>query len=78
MEPFCSFTYIVSVEIVLHQMDGSNLAVESGCEDEFETTEQTVSVEFRLTTQGRTTPWSVMLRSLEPSDGGLIGDAPDA
>ncbi len=78
LEPFCSFTDIVSVEIVLHQMDGSSLAVESGCADEFETTEQTVSVEFRLTTQGRTTAWAVMLRSLEPSDGALIGDAPDA
>jgi len=78
LEPFCSFTDIVSVEIVLHQMDGSSLAVGSGCAEEFETTEQTVSVEFGLTTQGRTAAWSIMLRSLEPGDGSLIGDAPDA
>ena len=77
LEPFCSFTDIVSVEIVLHQMDGSSLAVGSGCADEFETTEQTVSVEFGLTTQGRTAAWTIMLRSLEPGDGSLIGDAPD-
>ena len=78
LEPFCSFTDIVSVEIVLHQMDGSSLAVGSGCAEEFETTEQTVSVEFGLTTQGRTAAWSIMLRSLEAGDGSLIGDAPDA
>ncbi len=78
LEPFCSFTDIVSVEIVLHQMDGSSLPVESGCADEFETTEQTVSVEFGLTTQGRTAAWTIMLRSLKPGDGSLIGDAPDA
>ena len=78
LEPFCSFTDIVSVEIVLHQMDGSSLAVTSGCADEFETTDQTVSVEFGLTTQGRTAAWTIMLRSLGPSDGSLIGDAPDA
>ena len=77
LEPFCSFTDIVSVEIVLHQMDGSSLPVGSGCAEEFETTEQTVSVEFGLTTQGRTAAWSIMLRSLEPGDGSLIGDAPD-
>jgi hypothetical protein len=78
LEPFCSFTDIVSVEIMLHQMDGSRLAVDSGCAEEFETTEQTVSVEFGLTTQGRTAAWSIMLISLEPGDGSLIGDAPDA
>ena len=77
LEPFCSFTDIVSVEIVLHQMDGSSIPVGSGCAEEFETTEQTVSVEFGLTTQGRTAAWSIMLRSLEPGDGSLIGDAPD-
>ena len=77
LEPFCSFTDIVSVEIVLHQMDGSSIPVGSGCAEEFETTEQTVSVEFGLTTQGRTSAWSIMLRSLEPGDGSLIGDAPD-
>ncbi len=77
LEPFCSFTDIVSVEIVLHQMDGSSLAVGSGCAEEFETTAQTVSVEFGLTTQGRTAAWSIMLKSLKPSDGALIGDAPD-
>jgi hypothetical protein len=37
-----------------------------------------VSVEFGLTTQGKTAAWAIMLRSLEPSDGDLIGDAPDA
>jgi len=78
LEPLCSFTDIVSVEIVLHQMDGSSLAVGSGCAEEFETTEKTVSVEFGLTTQGRTAAWSIMLRSLEAGDGSLIGDAPDA
>jgi len=78
LEPLCSFTDIVSVEIVLHQMDGSSLAIGSGCAEEFETTEQTVSVEFGLTTQGRTAAWSIMLRSLEAGDGSLIGDAPDA
>ena len=77
LEPLCSFTDIVSVEIVLHQMDGSSLAVGSGCAEEFETTAQTVSVEFGLTTQGRTAAWSIMLKSLKPSDGALIGDAPD-
>ncbi len=78
LEPFCSFTDNVSVGIVLHQMDGSSIAVGSGCAEEFETTEQTVSVEFGLTTQGRTAAWSIMLRSLKPGDGSLIGDAPDA
>ena len=78
LEPFCSFTSNVSVEIVLHQMDGSSLSVGNDCAEEFETTEQTVSVEFGLTTQGRTAAWSIMLKSLEPSDGTLIGDAPDA
>ena len=77
LEPFCSFTDIVSVGIVLHQMDGSSLAVGSDCAEEFETTEQTISVEFRLTTQDRTAAWSIMLKSLEPGDGSLIGDAPD-
>ena len=77
LEPFCSFTDNVSVEISLHQMDGSSLAIESGCEDVFETTGQTVSVEFGLTTQGKTAAWAIMLKSLEPSDGALIGDAPD-
>jgi len=77
LNPHCSFTDDVEVEVTLHQMDGTSLVVESGCEDVFETTAHTVSVEFGLTTQGVTSPWAIMLSSLDPGDGALIGDAPD-
>ena len=77
LDPHCSFTDEVEVEITLHQMDGTSLAVESGCEEAFETTMNTISVEFGLTTQGVTAAWAIMLSSLQPGDGTLIGDAPD-
>ncbi|PDH24862.1 MAG: hypothetical protein CND29_01345 [Marine Group II euryarchaeote MED-G36] len=73
----CSFTDDVEVEVSLHQMDGTTQAVESDCDGVFETTAHTVSVEFGLTTQGVTSAWAIMLSSLGPSDGNLIGDAPD-
>ena len=78
LDPHCSFTDAVEVEVTLHQMDGTSLAVESGCQNVFETTASTISVEFGLTTQGVTAAWAVMLSSLQPGDGALIGDAPDA
>ncbi len=77
LNPHCSFTDDVEVEVTLHQIDGTSLVVESGCEDMFETTAHTVSVEFGLTTQGVTSPWAIMLTSLDPGDGNLMGDAPD-
>lgn len=73
----CSFTDDVEVEVSLHQMDGTTQAVESDCDGVFETTAHTVSVEFGLTTQGVTSAWAIMLSSLGPGDGNLIGDAPD-
>ena len=77
LDPHCSFTDDVAVVVTLHQMDGTSLAVESGCEGVFETTSHTVSVEFGLTTQGVTSAWAIMLSSLDPGDGNHIGDAPD-
>lgn len=77
LDPHCSFTDDVEVEVTLHQMDGTSLAVGNGCEDVFETSSHTISVEFGLTTQGVTSAWVIMLSSLNPSDGNLIGDAPD-
>ncbi len=77
LDPHCSFTDDVEVEVTLHQMDGTSLAVGNGCEDVFETSSHTISVEFGLTTQGVTSAWVIMLSSLDPSDGNLIGDAPD-
>ena len=77
LDPHCSFTDDVEVEVTLHQMDGTSLAVGNGCEDVFETSEHTISVEFGLTTQGVTSAWAIMLNSLDPSDGALIGDAQD-
>ncbi|MAQ56745.1 MAG: hypothetical protein CMA47_00820 [Euryarchaeota archaeon] len=77
LEPFCTFTSPVNVSITLHQIDGTSYTVESGCENVFETSIQTISVEFGLTTQGTNAAWAVMLRSLSPGDGSLIGDAPN-
>ena len=77
LEPHCMFTDGVRVSITLHQADASRVQVASSCEEVFETTPQTVSVEFGFTTQGTNAAWAVMLRSLSPSDGNLIGDAPD-
>ena len=77
LDPHCSFTDDVEVEVTLHQMDGTSLAVGNGCEDVFETSEHTISVEFGLTTQGVTSAWAIMLNSLDPGDGALIGDAQD-
>ncbi|MEE3269871.1 MAG: hypothetical protein VX204_02005 [Candidatus Thermoplasmatota archaeon] len=77
LQPHCTFTGAVSVSIILHQADGTQAVITSGCEQVFETTAQTVSVEFGFTTQDINAAWTVMLRSLSPRDGGLIGDAPD-
>ena len=77
LEPFCTFTSAVSVSITLHQIDGTSYSVESGCENVFETSEQTISVEFGFTTQATNAGWTIMLKSLKPGDGNLIGDAPD-
>ncbi len=77
MQPYCTFTGTVSVSITLHQADGTQAPITSGCEEVFETTNQTVSVEFGFTTQGSNVAWAVMLNSLSLGDGDLIGDAPD-
>jgi len=77
LQPYCTFTEAVSVSITLHQADGTEASITSGCEDVFETTVQTISVEFGFTSQGTNSAWAVMLKSLSPGDGDLIGDAPD-
>ena len=77
LEPHCTFSGDVSVSITLHQADGTEVSVTGGCEGVFETSSITVSVEFGLKTQGSNAAWSVMLKSLSPGDGSLIGDAPD-
>ncbi len=77
LEPHCTFTGAVSVSITLHQADGSQASIASGCGEVFETSVQTVSVEFGFTTQGINAAWTMMLTSLSPRDGDLIGDAPD-
>jgi len=75
--PQCSFTNDIEVIITLHQMDGTSLLLENGCEEMFETTANTVSVEFGMTTQDITAAWTIMLSSLDAGDANLIGDAPD-
>ncbi len=75
--PQCTFTDHVEVVITLHQTDGSSMIVGDGCQEAFETTANTESVEFGLTTQGITSSWAIMLSSLNPGDGDLMGDAPD-
>jgi len=77
LEPHCTFTDEVSVTITLHEADSTQIPITNGCEEVFETTSNTISVEFGFTTQGISVAWTVMLESLTQGDGNLIGDAPD-
>ena len=66
----------VEFSITIHQVDDTELHIRDVCES-FETTSLTISVEFRITTEGIDGAWAITLKSLSPSDGSLIGDAPD-
>ena len=87
IEADCDFRGgIVSVNIILHHGDGTQVPTSYGCEETvgaaspteiIETTPQTISIEFRFTTQGTNAVWSMGLRKISKSDGSLLGDAPD-
>ncbi|MBJ32811.1 MAG: hypothetical protein CMB69_02370, partial [Euryarchaeota archaeon] len=84
LQPGCTFRATVDqwdiddveISITLHQVDGTEVLISDVC-GSFETTSLTISVEFRITTT-IDCAWAINLKSLSPSDGSLIGDAPDA
>tara|TARA_B100001175_G_scaffold317899_1_gene337350 strand:- start:15722 stop:18316 length:2595 start_codon:yes stop_codon:yes gene_type:complete len=77
MEASCSFTGDINVQILLHGINGSILPLDVGCNEIFETSADTDSVEIIMTTQNITAGWALILDSLDSGDGNMIGDAPD-
>ena len=82
IEPNCIFTGgqgAVNLDIVLHERGGSTVVVTQNaysCPDSIQTTEQTESIEFRITSVGAIA-WGIYLRTDDSGDGSLVGDAPD-
>ena len=82
IEPHCMFTGgqgAVNLDIVMHEHDGSTVVVTqnaNSCPDSIQTTEQTDTIEFRMTSGG-TVAWGIRMETDDPGDGWLVGDAPD-
>ena len=79
VKTICYFSEIISLDIVLHNIDGTeeNYSYEiESCPEIIYSTKTTTSIEFRIKSN-YTLSWSIKIFAEEYGDGVNIGDAPD-
>ena len=79
VKPICYFSEIISLDIVLHNINGTEenyFHKIENCPEIINSTETTTSIEFRIKSN-HTLSWSIKIFSEDYGDGVKIGDAPD-